>query len=112
MSALMNEFERVQRRRRRVALLVALACVTGVGTWLTGPIGVVMVASGNATGWVLAAAAVVLLALTVVAIVAAVRLRVAPESLPGAANPHFDEPEPSRDPRGGNSWIGSWMGSR
>ena len=45
-----------------------------------------------------------------VAIVAAVRLRVIPQSQPGAANPHFDELQPSQDPRGGISGIRSWLG--
>src|SRR3977135_3963162 len=101
MSALMNEFELVQRRRRRFGLLVALACVTGIGTWLTGPVGVVIVVSGNAMGWVLIAVGVVLLAAMVVAIVAAKRSRIVPESQPGAANPRFDEVEPSSNPVGG-----------
>ncbi|WP_426519566.1 hypothetical protein ACPPVQ_05845 [Diaminobutyricibacter sp. McL0618] len=81
--------------------LVVLACLAGVGAWLTGLIGLIMITSGNATGWVLLVTGVLLLALTIVAIVAAVCLRVAPESQPGAANPHFDEPQPSQDPRGG-----------
>jgi hypothetical protein len=108
----MDEFERVQRRRRRFALLVVVACVTGVGAWLTGPIGVIMVGMGNATGWALVAAGIVLLAVTVIAIIAAARGRVVPDSLPGAANPHFDEPQPSSDPRPGISWAGSGIGSR
>jgi uncharacterized protein (DUF58 family) len=112
MSTLMNEFDRVQRRRRRFGLLVALACLAGAGAWLTGPLGVVRVVSGNLAGWAFVALGVILLAAMVVSIVAAARGRVVPASLPGAANPRFDEPEPSRDPRGGNSWIGSWLGSR
>ncbi|NEN04670.1 hypothetical protein G3T36_02190 [Diaminobutyricibacter tongyongensis] len=112
MSALMNGFEQLQRRRRRVAWLVVLACVAGVGTWLTGPIGAIMASTGNAAGWALLVAGVVLLAVTVFAIVAAVRLRVVPQSQPGAANPHFDEPQPSPDPRGGFSMNGSQIGGR
>ena len=110
MSALMNEFELVQRRRRRFALLVLLACMTGIGAWLTGPIGVVLIVSGNSMGWVLIAVGVVLLAAMVVAIVAAKRSRIVPESQPGAANPQFDKVDPSANPVGGNSWIGSGIG--
>ncbi len=112
MSALMNQFEQLQRRRRRVGLLVAVALVAAAGMWLTGPFGIVLVVSGNPVGWVLIAAAVVLLAITVAAIVAAVRLRVVPQSQPGAANPHFDEPKPSPDPRGGFTSLPSAFGPR
>ncbi|WP_158865839.1 hypothetical protein [Leifsonia sp. AG29] len=112
MSELMKEFERSQRRRRRVVWLVVLACLSGFGAWLTGPVGVITVLRGNPVGYSLVAPGVVLLAVSVFAIVSAMRLREAPQTTPGRPNPHFDEPQPSQDPRGGNSWIGSWMGSR
>jgi hypothetical protein len=112
MSTLMGEYEQVQRRRRRFALLVVLACVAGVGAWLSGPVGAVMIATGNQFGWALAGLGLVLLAGMVVAIVAAARGRVVPSSAGGKANPHFDEPEPSRNPVGGNGWIDSGIGSR
>lgn len=111
MSTLMDEFAAVQRRRRRVALLVVAAIVSGIGAWLTGPVGIVMISFGNAAGWALAAVGVVLLAAMVVAIVAAVRARVAPSSQPGKANLRFDDPLPSRNPNGGNAMIGSQLGS-
>jgi NO-binding membrane sensor protein with MHYT domain len=112
MSTLVEEFERVQRRRRRFGLLVGLAIVTGVGAWLTGPVGVVMLSSGNPVGWILVGVGAALLAAMIVAIVAAARIRVVPQSLPGAANPHFDEPEPSPDPRGGFTSLPSAFGPR
>ena len=108
--ALMSEFEAIQRRRRRVALLVVASVVSGVGAWLTGPIGVVMIGFGNAAGWALAALGLVLLAAMVASIVAAARSRVVVESRPGKANPHFDEPVPSRNPNGGHGMIGSGIG--
>jgi len=112
MSTLMVEYERMQRRRRRFALLVVLACIAGIGTWLAGPIGVVMIGMGNQFGWALLALAAVLLVAMIVAIVGAVRARVAPVSVGGKANPHFDEPQPSRNPVGGNGWVDSGIGSR
>ena len=111
MSALMKELEQTERRRRRVALLVVVACLAGAATWLTGPLGVVMVVRGEPLGWALIAVGVLLLAATVVAIVAARRIHVAPVSAHGKANPAFDEPTPSPDPRGGNSMIGMGIGS-
>ncbi|MFP3380552.1 hypothetical protein SB767_29985, partial [Bacillus sp. SIMBA_069] len=74
--------------------------------------GIVVLTRGDLLGWVLIAAGIVLLAATVVAIVAARRLRRAPESAEGKANPVFDEPRPSSDPRGGYSMVGSQLGSR
>src|SRR6478735_7327286 len=111
MTQLMKEFEQAERRRRRSILFVVLACLTGLGVWLTAPLGIVELTRGSAIGWVLVAAGAVLLAATVLAIVAAVRLRAVPESLPGKANPRFDEPRPSPDPRGGYSLVGTQLGS-
>lgn len=110
MSDLMNEFANEQKRRTRFALLVVGACVAGVGTWLLGPLGVVMIGMGNIAGWAVVVAAAVLLAAMIVAIVFAVRTRVVRTSQPGKANPRFDEPEPSRNPNGGNAMIGSGIG--
>ncbi|WP_374006919.1 hypothetical protein [Leifsonia sp. LS-T14] len=112
MSALMAGLERDERRRRRVTLLVVVSCVTGLGTWLAAPFGVVLLTRGEPIGWLLLAAGAVLLAATVVAIAAARRVHRAPESVPGKANPRFDEPQPSPDPRGGYSTVGSQLGSR
>jgi NO-binding membrane sensor protein with MHYT domain len=112
MSELMGELALDERRRRGVTVLVVAACLAGIGVWLTGPLGIVMLTRGDAAGWVLLVAAVALAVAMVLAIVAAVRVRVAPSSLPGKANARFDEPQPSPDPRGGNAWIGSGIGSR
>lgn len=112
MGALMEGLQREERRRRRVAALVVIACVTGAGVWLTAPFGVVLLTRGEALGWLLVAAGAVLLAATVIGAVGARRLHRAPQSLPGKANPRFDEPEPSPDPRGGYSMVGSYLGSR
>ena len=112
MSALMDGLLREERRRRRAALLVVLSCVAGLGVWLTAPFGIVLLVRGDAAGWLLVAAGVVLLALTVVGIVAARRAHRPAESLPGKPNPRFDEPEPSPDPRGGFSMSGSYLGSQ
>lgn len=111
MTQLMKEFEQAERRRRRSILMVVLACLAGLATWLAAPFGVVQLTRGDAFGWVLVAAGAVLLAATVLAIVAAVRLRAVPESLPGKANPGFDEPRASQDPRGGYSMVGTQLGS-
>ncbi|MFJ3391866.1 hypothetical protein [Leifsonia aquatica] len=111
MSVLMQEFEQARRRRSRVGLLVAGAIVAGVGAWLAGPYGVVLVVAGEPIGWALAALGLVLLAACVVAIVAAARSRAVPASLPGKANPQFDEPRPSENPKGGYSMSGSYLGS-
>jgi predicted tellurium resistance membrane protein TerC len=111
MSVLMQEFDRVQRDRARTRGLIVAAIVAGVGAWLTGPYGVLLIATGEPFGWALAVAGAVLLAGCVVAIVAAARSRATPASLPGKANPRFDEPEPSPDPRGGYSMSGSYLGS-
>lgn len=112
MSALLAGLERDERRKRRVASLVVLSCVTGLGTWLAAPFGVVLLTRDEPIGWVLLLVGAVLLAATVVAIVAARRVYRAPESAPGKANPRFDEPQPSPDPRGGYSTVGSQLGSR
>ncbi|WP_431247194.1 hypothetical protein [Leifsonia xyli] len=111
MSALMEGLQQEARRRRRVAGLVVLACLTGVGAWLTAPFGVVLLTRGDAVGWALVAAGAMLLAGTVLLGMAARRRHRPPESLPGKANPRFDEPEPSRNPRGGYSMVGSQIGS-
>ena len=113
MSVHLAELERVSRIRRRVGLLVTVAVLTGLGAWLAGPFGIVMLARGELSGWLLAGAGAVLLVGCVTAIVLAVRVRrgIAPESLPGKANPGFDEPVPSQDPRPGVAWAGSQLGS-
>lgn len=112
MSALLAGLENDERRRRRVALLWVVACVTGAGTWLTAPFGIALVARGETIGWALISAGAALLAATVLAVLFARRLHRRPESLPGKPNPRFDEPEPSPDPRGGYSMNGSMLGSR
>ena len=112
MGALVEELRQDERRRRRVALLVVSACVAGVGAWLTAPFGIVLLTRGEAAGWALVAVGAVLAAATVVAILGARRAHRAPESRPGKPNPHFDEPQPSPDPRGGYSMNGSYLGSR
>jgi len=111
MSALMEGLQREERRRRRVALFVVLSCVAGLGVWLTAPFGIVLLTRGEVAGWLLVAAGAVLLALTVVGILAARRTHQPVHSLPGKPNPRFDEPEPSPDPRGGYSMSGSYLGS-
>jgi len=93
-------------------LLVVLSCVTGLGTWLAAPFGIVLLTRGEPIGWVLLLVGAALLAATIAAIVAARRVHLAPESAPGKANPRFDEPQPSPDPRGGYSTVGSQLGSR
>jgi len=112
MSALMAGLEQDERRRRRVALWVVISCVAGVGTWLAIPFGVVLLTRDQPIGWALIAVGAVLLAATVVAIVAARRIHRAPESALGKANARFDEPQPSPDPRGGYAMVGSQLGSR
>ncbi|MGO4299799.1 hypothetical protein [Leifsonia sp. RAF41] len=112
MSALMAGLEQDERRRRRVALLVVVSCLTGVGTWLAVPFGVVLLTRDQPVGWALVAVGATLLAATVLAIVAARRVHRAPESASGKANSRFDEPQPSPDPRGGYSMVGSQLGSR
>ncbi len=111
MGALMEGLQREERRRQRVALLVVLSCVAGLGAWLTAPFGVVQLTRGDAAGWLLVAAGVVLLGVTLVGILAARRSHRAPQSVPGRPNARFDEPEPSQDPRGGFSMPGSYLGS-
>ncbi|WP_226657867.1 hypothetical protein [Leifsonia sp. LS1] len=111
MSVLMEKLERARRRRTRVVLLVAGAIVSGVSAWLAGPYGVVLLTVGDPVGWALVAVGVVLVAACVVAIVAAARAWVVPASLPGKANPSFDEPVPSMKPDGGYSMSGSYLGS-
>lgn len=108
------EFERVSRLRKRVRWLGVLAALSGIGVWLTAPFGIVLLVRGDASGWLLAGAGAVLAAGCVLAIVAAVRVRrlVAPQSLPGRANPGFDETAPSPDPRPGAAWSGSTLSSR
>ncbi len=111
MGVLMEEYERSRRNRSRVGVLVAAAVVTGIGAWLAGPYGVLLIVAGEPIGWALAVAGAVLLATCVVAIVAAARSRTTPSSLPGKPNERFDEPVPSQDPRGGYAMNGSYLGS-
>jgi hypothetical protein len=111
MSAHMQEFDRVERRKIRVRWLIAAAVLAGVGAWAVLPFGFVLLARGEAAGWALVAAGVVLVGSCVAAIVGAVRSRVAPQSLPGKANPDFDEPQPSKNPNGGYSTAGMQIGS-
>ncbi|WP_348787202.1 hypothetical protein [Leifsonia sp. NPDC080035] len=113
MSAYMTEFDRVHRSRVRFAWLIVLAVVTGAGAWLTAPFGIVQLTRGEAAGWLLVAAGVLLLGLCVAAIIVAVRAhgRIAPQSLPGKANPAFDEPQPSKNPNGGFALVDSQLGS-
>lgn len=112
-TTLMARYQLAAQRRRRVAALVVLAVVAGVGGWLTVPYGIVLVVASTWSGWILIAAGVVALSGCTAAIVGAARLRrpVAPESLPGKPNPGFDEPVPSQDPVPGYSWAGSFIGS-
>jgi hypothetical protein len=112
MSELMAGLRQDERRRGRVTLLVVLSSLTGVGTWLAAPFGIVLLTRGDAIGWLLVALGAVLLAATVVAIIAARRVHRAPSSASGKPNPRFDEPQPSADPRGGYSTVGSQLGSR
>lgn len=113
MSVHMAELERVAGIRRRVGTLVTLAVIAGVGAWLAGPFGVVLLVAGDDAGWLLVGAGTLLLAACVTAIVFAARIRraIAQQSLPGKENPHFDEPVPSQDPRPGIAWAGSQLGS-
>jgi hypothetical protein len=114
MSVHMAELERVARIRRRVRLLVVLAVVTGVGAWLAGPFGIVLLIDREAVGWLLVGGGALLLAACVTTIVLAVRAgrAIAPQSFQGKGNPGFDEPVPSQDPRPGIAWAGSQLGSR
>jgi NO-binding membrane sensor protein with MHYT domain len=107
----LEELERDRRARARVAWLVVLAVVAGAGAWLTAPFGVVLLTRGEPLGWVLVASGALLLAGCAASIVAAVRLRIAPQSRPGKANPAFDEPAPSQHPDGGYSTAGMKLGS-
>ncbi|MDN4615599.1 phage holin family protein [Leifsonia sp. F6_8S_P_1B] len=109
MSSLMAQYELTERRRRRVAGLVVLAIVAGLGAWLTVPYGIVLILAGQWPGWMLVAVGAIALLGCAAAIVAAIRMRrpVAPQSRPGKPNPGFDEPVPSQDPVPGYSWGGS-----
>lgn len=111
MGVLMEEYERSRRSRSRTRALVAAAIVSGLGAWLAGPYGVLLIVSGEPFGWALAAAGAVLLAGCVVAIVGAARSRALPAPVSGRPDPRFDEPQPSPDPRGGFSMNGSTLGS-
>ncbi|WP_431279240.1 hypothetical protein [Leifsonia poae] len=111
MSALMAGLEQDERRRRRVVLLVVLSCVTGLCTWLAAPFGIVLLTRGEPTGWALLAGGTIMLALTVVEILAARRAHHPPVSAAGRPNPRFDEPQPSPDPHGGLSMAGTQLGS-
>lgn len=111
MSAHMQEFERVDRRRARARLLTVAAVLAGIAAWAMLPFGIVLLTRGEAWGWALVGAGVVLVAACAAAIMGAVRSRVAPESLPGKANPAFDEPQPSKNPVGGYSTAGMQLGT-
>lgn len=111
MSVHLRDLEAVRRRQGRFAALVVAAVLTAIGTWLTLPFGVVLLARGAVFGLALVVAGVVLLAACVVAIVGAARARVAPESLPGKPNPLFGEPRPSANPDSGYSTAGMKLGS-
>lgn len=112
MNALMDELDRVRARGRRIALLVTLALVAAGAAWLTGPYGIVLVLAGEPMGWVLVAAGAIFLVVAAVCIVRAVRRRAPADRGRGKANPRFDEPDASQDPRPGGAWIGSGLGSR
>ncbi|MFF1573545.1 hypothetical protein ACFVWR_12400 [Leifsonia sp. NPDC058292] len=107
----MSEFDRVRRIRAKVTTFVVLAVLAGAGAWLTAPFGIVLLTRGDAAGWLLATLGVVFVAVCITAIVVAVRTRIAPQSLPGKANPSFDETEPSQNPNGGYSTAGMQLGS-
>lgn len=111
MRAYLSEFDRVRRARVRVAWLVIAAIATGIGAWLTAPFGIVQLTRGDMTGWLLVGAGAVLLAACATAILLAIRARIAPQSLPGKANPLFGEPVPSKNPDGGYATAGLKLGS-
>ncbi len=111
MSEHMQELDRVNRRKARFRLLVVAAVIAGVAAWAVLPFGIVQLTRGEAAGWALVAAGVVLVAACAAAIVGAARFRVAPQSLPGKANPVFDEPRPSKSPNGGYSTAAMQIGS-
>ena len=111
MSEHMQEFERVDRRRARVRLLTVAAVLAGIAAWAVLPFGIVLLTRGEATGGALVVAGVALVAACAAAMMGAVRSRVAPQSLPGKANPAFDEPQPSQSPVGGYSTAGTQLGS-
>ncbi len=111
MSAHMQEFDRINRRKARFRLSVVAAVLAGVAAWAVLPFGIVLLTRGEAAGWALVVAGAVLVAACVAAIVGAARLRVAPQSLPGKANAAFDEPRPSGNPDGGYATAGMKLGS-
>jgi hypothetical protein len=111
MSGYQRELDRFRRMRVRVAALVGLALAAAVGVWLTAPFGIVLLTRGESAGWLLVAAGALLAACGVVVVVAAVRSRLAPPSLPGKPNERFDEPVPSEDLRRGYSAAGTRLGS-
>jgi NO-binding membrane sensor protein with MHYT domain len=108
----MQEFDRISRRKARTRWLVVAAVIAGVGAWATLPFGIVLLTRSEAAGWAFVAAGLVLVTACATAIVGAVRSRVAAHSLPGKANPQFDEPRPSANPNGGYSTAGMQLGSR
>ncbi|MFF1877446.1 hypothetical protein [Leifsonia sp. NPDC058230] len=112
MSGLMEDYERAQRRTRGTRARVVVAIASAVGVWLTVPLGVIAVMSGEAAGWWLIALGAALLAVTVMASVAAFRRRVTVVAERGKANPRFHEPQPSQNPVGGNSMIDSGIGAQ
>ncbi|WP_426623574.1 hypothetical protein ACPPVW_13200 [Leifsonia sp. McL0607] len=111
MSAHMQEFDRVIRRKARSRLLIVAAVIAGVSAWAVLPFGIVQLTRGDAAGWALVIAGAALVAACAATIVAAVRSRVVPPSLPGKANSAFDEPRPSKNPDGGYSTAGMRIGS-
>jgi NO-binding membrane sensor protein with MHYT domain len=111
MSEHMQEFDRISRRKARTLWLVVAAVLAGAGAWATLPFGIVLLSRSETAGWALVAAGLVLVAACAAAIVGAVRSRVAPQSLPGKANPAFGEPRPSANPDGGYSTAGMKLGS-
>ena len=110
MSSLMQEMDRQNRSRKYGRWLAVLAVLTGFGAFLTVPVGVIRAIQADGTGWLLLGAGLILLAGCVAAGVAAARFKAGPESLPGKANPAFDEPRPSADPNGGYSTSGMQIG--
>jgi hypothetical protein len=111
MSAHMQEFDRINRQKARSRLRIVAAVIAGVGAWCTLPVGIVLSTSGARSGWALIAVGALLIVVCAGAVIGAVRSRVVSPSLPGKANPAFDEPRPSKNPNGGYSTAGLQLGS-
>lgn len=111
MSAHMQEFDRINRRKARFRSFVVAAVLAGVAAWAVLPFGIVLLTRGEVLGWALVVAGAVLFVACAAAIIGAVRVRVTAPSLPGKANPAFDEPRPSANPNGGYSTAGMQLGS-